>query len=67
MGLMDKALLDSITDAVDKDINAALYNARQGYVDDIIAPAETRQRVAAAFEMLYSKDIDVLPKKHGTV
>ena len=67
MGLMDKALLDTITDAVDKDINAVEYNARQGYVDDIIAPAETRQRVAAAFEMLYSKDIDVLPKKHGTV
>ena len=67
MGLMDKSLLDNITDAVDKDINAVEYNARQGYVDDIIDPAETRQRVAAAFEMLYSKDVEVLPKKHGTV
>ena len=67
MGLMDKTLLDGISDAVDKDVNAAEYNARRGYVDDIINPAETRQRVAAAFEMLYSKDVELLPKKHGTV
>ena len=67
MGLMDKALLDKCTDAVDKDVNAAVYNANRGYIDDIIDPAETRQRVAAAFEMLYTKDVDMLPKKHGTV
>ena len=67
MGLMDKTLLEGITDAVDKDVNAAIYNAKRGYVDDIIDPAETRQRVAAAFEMLYSKDVDVLPRKHATV
>ena len=67
MGLMDKALLDKCTDAIDKDINAATYNANRGYIDDIIDPAETRQRVAAAFEMLYTKETDVLPKKHGTV
>ncbi len=67
MGLMDMSLLKNITDAVDRDINAVEYNARQGYVDDIIDPAETRQRVIAAFEMLYSKEVDALPKKHGTV
>ncbi len=67
MGLMDKSLLDGITDAVDKDINDAEYNARRGYVDDIIAPAETRQRLAAAFEMLLSKEVEMLPRKHGTV
>lgn len=67
MGLMDKALLDKIADAVDKDVNAVEYNARRGYVDDIVNPAETRQRVAAAFEMLYTKEVEMLPKKHGTV
>jgi len=66
MGLMDMSLLENITDVVDKGINAVEYNARQGYVDDIIDPAETRQRVIAAFEMLYSKDVEVLPKKHGS-
>ena len=67
MGLMDKDLLAKITDAVDKDVNAAVYNAKRGYVDDIIEPAETRQSVAAAFEMLYSKSVQGMPKKHGTV
>ncbi|MDO4939148.1 MAG: carboxyl transferase domain-containing protein [Lachnospiraceae bacterium] len=67
MGLMDQSILEGLTEAVDKDINAAEYNARRGYVDDIIVPAETRQRLVAAFEMLYSKEEDLLPKKHGTV
>ena len=67
MGLMDKSLLEGITDVVDKDINDAEYNARRGYIDDIIVPAETRQRLVAAFEMLFSKEEDLLPRKHGTV
>lgn len=41
--------------------------ARHGYVDDIIAPAETRKRVIAAFEMLFTKREDRPSKKHGTV
>lgn len=41
--------------------------ARRGYVDDIIAPAETRKRVIAAFEMLFTKREDRPSKKHGTV
>ena len=41
--------------------------ARHGYVDDIIAPVETRKRVIAAFEMLFTKREDRPSKKHGTV
>ena len=41
--------------------------ARRGYVDDIIKAAETRQRVIAAFEMLFTKSEDRPSKKHGTV
>lgn len=68
MGIMEKDLLDSLTDVnKEKDIYSALYNAERGYVDDIINPAETRQRLAAAYEMLYTKSVPVLPKKHGTV
>lgn len=68
MGIMEKELLDSLTDVnKDKDVYSALYNAERGYVDDIIAPAETRQRLAAAYEMLYTKSVPVLPRKHGTV
>lgn len=68
MGIMEKELLDSLTDVnKDKDVYSALYNAERGYVDDIIEPSETRQRLAAAYEMLYTKSVPVLPKKHGTV
>ena len=41
--------------------------AARSYVDTIINPEETRQYVAAAFEMLYTKREDRPVKKHGTV
>jgi len=68
MGLMDSALMDSLTDVnKEKDVYSALYNAQRGYVDDIILPEESRQRLAAAFEMLFSKSVMIPAKKHGTV
>lgn len=41
--------------------------ARRGYVDQIIAPEDTRKYVIGAFEMLLSKREDRPAKKHGTV
>lgn len=41
--------------------------AKRGYVDDIIDAADTRKRVIAAFEMLYTKREDRPSKKHGTI
>ena len=41
--------------------------AKRGYVDDIIKAAETRKRVIAAFEMLFTKREGRPSKKHGTV
>lgn len=41
--------------------------AKRGYVDDIIEAAETRKRVIAAFEMLFTKREGRPSKKHGTV
>ena len=41
--------------------------ARRGYVDDIIEAKDTRKRVIAAFEMLFTKREDRPAKKHGTV
>ena len=41
--------------------------AQRGYVDQIIAPADTRKYVIGAFEMLLSKREDRPAKKHGTV
>ena len=39
--------------------------AKRGYVDDVIAPSETRQRVASALNMLSSKRETRPAKKHG--
>ena len=39
--------------------------ASRGYVDDVIAPSATRQRVASALEMLKSKRDAIPAKKHG--
>ncbi len=41
--------------------------ARRGYVDQIVAPADTRKYVIGAFEMLFAKSEDRPAKKHGTV
>jgi len=47
--------------------NNALSAAKRGYVDYIIAPADSRKYIIGAFEMLYSKREERPAKKHGTV
>ncbi|MDO4648225.1 MAG: carboxyl transferase domain-containing protein [Eubacteriales bacterium] len=46
------------------NVNSA---AARGYVDTVIAPADTRKYVIGAFEMLITKREDRPAKKHGTV
>ena len=44
------------------------YNAAErGYVDDVIDPAETRQKIVAGFRMLKSKREELPRRKHGNV
>ena len=50
-----------------KTQSGAVAAARRGYADDIIKAEETRQRLASAFDMLYTKSEDRPSKKHGTV
>ncbi|MGN0299180.1 MAG: acyl-CoA carboxylase subunit beta [Lachnospiraceae bacterium] len=47
--------------------SSAIAAAKRGYVDDIIEAEDTRKRVIAAFEMLFTKREDRPSKKHGTV
>jgi acetyl-CoA carboxylase carboxyltransferase component len=47
--------------------SSAVAAAKRGYVDDIIEACDTRKRVIAAFEMLYTKREDRPERKHGTV
>ena len=75
IGMMDAASAAKImyADEIDKAEEYAQLQssvesaAARDYVDTIINPEETRQYVAAAFEMLYTKREDRPVKKHGTV
>jgi propionyl-CoA carboxylase beta chain len=41
--------------------------ARHGYVDEIIEPSETREKLVAAFALLEGKRVSVPSKKHGNI
>ena len=41
--------------------------AAHGYVDEVILPEETRQKIVSAFEMLAEKKKDLPAKKHGNI
>lgn len=51
-------------EALQNNVNSA---AARGYVDQIVAPQDTRKYVIGAFEMLFTKREDRPVKKHGTV
>ena len=61
--------LDSIKQAAEYQNlqSSAMAAAKRGYVDDIVNPEDTRKRVIAAFDMLFTKREDRPAKKHGTV
>ena len=56
---LEQRYMDDVADGV----NAA----KQGYVDDVIEPAQTRQMLAAALEMLAGKRESKPAKKHGNM
>ena len=41
--------------------------AARGYVDDVIMPEETRQRLISSFAVLEGKRSQSIPKKHGNI
>ncbi len=49
------------------EVAGAINAARQGMVDDIIDPAQTRAMLISALEMLASKRDSNPPKKHGNL
>ncbi len=80
IGMMDASLAAKImyagSDAATINEKAAQYRelqssvkaaAARGYVDTVIAPADTRKYVIGAFEMLFTKKAELPSKKHGTV
>lgn len=80
IGMMDASLAAKImypgADAASLNENTAEYRnlqsgvesaAARGYVDTVIAPADTRKYVIGAFEMLFTKREDRPAKKHSAV
>ena len=61
------ARINELTAEYRDKVSSAHANARRGYIDDIIDPAETRQRLVAAFEMLFTKSVYPVSRKHGTI
>lgn len=57
---------EKIEEYRDKFSNPFVAAAR-GYVDDVIVPAETRQRIASALDMLAGKRESRPTKKHGNI
>ena len=49
------------------DVADGVNAAGLGYVDDVIEPAQTRQMIAAALEMLAGKRDSKPAKKHGNM
>ena len=45
----------------------ALFAAKEGMVDDVIDPKESRKYLIAAMELLATKHDVNLPKKHGNL
>ncbi|NLA82741.1 MAG: methylmalonyl-CoA carboxyltransferase, partial [Clostridiaceae bacterium] len=41
--------------------------AQRGYLDDVILPQETRQRLISSFDSLRGKRESAMPKKHGNI
>jgi acetyl-CoA carboxylase carboxyltransferase component len=41
--------------------------AEHGYIDEVIEPAETRQRIITALHALRDKHVQVAPRKHGNI
>ncbi len=62
LGSKEKLALKYVAEAGD-----ALYAAKNGFVDDVIAPSQTRQQLIAALEMLIGKSVALPMRKHGNL
>ena len=47
--------------------NVPYLAAKRGYIDDVILPSETRQRLIDALEAMCTKNEILPPKKHGNI
>ncbi len=60
-------IMQQYTDESYDEASSPYSSAERGYIDDIIIPAATRKHLIAALEMLYTKRVQAVPKKHNSV
>ena len=72
--LYRRELEDAGAEARDEKVSEYVENfanpyvaARRGYVDEIIEPSETREKLITAFKLLEGKRASLPPKKHGNI
>ena len=53
--------------AYEEQFNNPYFAASMGIIEEVIAPRETRKRVAAVLDALADKKKDMLPKKHNNI
>jgi acetyl-CoA carboxylase carboxyltransferase component len=58
---------DELTHSYRQDLANPFVAASRGYLDDVIAPAETRARLIAALESLRDKRLPTPTRKHGNI
>lgn len=58
---------DKVADEFAQRELSALNAATNGYVDDVVDASTLRVKVAQALDMLSSKRVETLPKKHSTI
>jgi len=61
------AARDALADEYAEEHLGASLAAREGFIDEVIEPRETRQRLIDGLEMLQNKRVTNPPKKHGNI
>ena len=62
-----KAERERVIEAYKNENMTAMKAAENGYVEDIIEPENTREKLIAALDMLGNKRVSTLPKKHNNI
>lgn len=62
-----EALREELVEAYREEFAHPYVAARRGFLDDVIAPRETRPRVIRGLEMLLDKRVQRPAKKHGSI
>ena len=64
---LDKAGREQLTEEYKNTLASPLEAAKNGYIDQIFEPDQTRAYLIGALDMLSGKRVSKMPKKHGNM